>query len=141
MRIVLISLLFLVSCTTPKNLPNGAVEVKLMNSMDEFVTEFLSAVIAKDQIMVMVMMHPSYVKEQHDEFLEGRTKQFLSEFFGAEFNNIKDFEHLYSYTRGADIYAVFEVRSNHNDKSIHHYHIKFRNDSSGFKFGMVGAVG
>lgn len=141
MRNVLILFLFLFSCSTPENMPNRAVQVKLMNSMNEFVFEFIANVDDKNQLKVMEMMHPSYVQEQHDDFLEGRTNQFISEFFGTAFNKIKTFEHLYSYTVGTDIFVVFEVQSVDRIKSTHHYHIKFRNDDSGYKYGMVGAVG
>jgi len=136
-----IPFIFIISCSTAVNLPTAAVEVKLMNSMNDFVTEISQAVTNKNQSKVMEMMHPSYVTEQHDGFLEGRTNQFLSEFFGSELNQINNFKHLSSYTVGADIFVIFETVSVKKKKSTHHYHVKFRNDTSAYKYGMVGVVG
>ena len=41
------------------------------------------AVATQDKQLLMGLMDPDYVVEQHDGFLDGRTEQFLNEFFGG----------------------------------------------------------
>lgn len=47
----------------------------------QFFDDFETAVWAKNKPKIMTFFHPDYVKEQHDEMLEGRTDQFLKEYF------------------------------------------------------------
>ena len=54
---------------------------KTESSVESFTTEFEQSVLTHKPEEILKFMTNSYVKEQHDEFLEGRTKQFLNEFF------------------------------------------------------------
>lgn len=57
------------------------------------VKAFEKAVKSHDQQGIMTLMDPEYVKEQHDEFLEGRTEQFIDELFcGMVVNSDKQFK-------------------------------------------------
>lgn len=60
----------------------------------KFLREVESAVVTHDADKLMLMMELDYKRSQHDEFLEGRTVQFLDEFFGSEipFNSIESAE-------------------------------------------------
>lgn len=63
--------------TKPAKLPKKANETK-------FLMNVASLVRAHDADQLMMLMEPEYKRTQHDEFLQGRTDQFLTEFFGGQ---------------------------------------------------------
>ncbi len=77
-----------------------------------FLREVESAIKTHDADKLMSYMEPGYKRSQHDEFLEGRTVQFLNEFLWCEgliFNEIID-AHLIRYTQTKDDKNQYEVR-------------------------------
>jgi hypothetical protein len=73
----------------------------------EFLNHFEQAVLTGNVSKLMALMAPSYVREQHDQILEGRTEQFILEFFGGYFIDDKkvDGSRYYCY-RLSQITAV-----------------------------------
>src|SRR5687767_11288545 len=68
------------------------------------------AVRAHDADQLMTYMEPGYKRSQHDEFLEGRTLQFLTEFFCANvpFNQISE-ARLISYSKSKESKNQYDV--------------------------------
>jgi len=67
-------------------------KIKEKAAETKFLRQVESAVKVHDADQLMKFMEPSYKRTQHDEFLEGRTVQFLNEFFCSVviFNEITD---------------------------------------------------
>lgn len=77
-----------------------------------FLKEVESAIKTHDADKLMSYMEPGYKRTQHDEFLEGRTVQFLNEFLWCEgliFNEIIDAQ-LISYKQTEGDKNEYEVR-------------------------------
>jgi hypothetical protein len=77
-----------------------------------FLREVESAIKTHDADKLMSYMEPNYKRSQHDEFLEGRTVQFLNEFLWCEgllFNEIIDAQ-LIRYTQTEGDKNQYEVR-------------------------------
>ena len=68
------------------------------------------AVRAHDADQLMMYMEPGYKRSQHDEFLEGRTLQFLTEFFCSTipFNEINT-ARLLNYSKSKSDKNQYEV--------------------------------
>src|SRR6478735_5059835 len=78
-KIHLISILFiLASCAVEKS---SSTKPQDGETIDAFVSSFEKATLSHDANQIMLFMENGYVKEQHDQFLEGRTEQFLNEFY------------------------------------------------------------
>lgn len=86
--------------------------VKLKEKSDEviFLRKVEQAVRAHDADQLMVYMEPGYKRSQHDEFLEGRTLQFLTEFFcpAIPFDQITTVR-LISYTSSKEDKNQYDV--------------------------------
>ncbi|MBK9591175.1 MAG: hypothetical protein IPO32_06630 [Crocinitomicaceae bacterium] len=77
-----------------------------------FLREVESAIKTHDADKLMSYMEHNYKRSQHDEFLAGRTIQFLNEFLWCEgliFNEIIDAQ-LIRYTQMKDDKNQYEVR-------------------------------
>jgi hypothetical protein len=53
----------------------------------DYTNHFEAAVLQHDQEAIMALLDPDYVKEQHNEFLNGMTEQFLKELFSGAFTD------------------------------------------------------
>lgn len=77
-QLLLLCIVFiLASCATEKSSSTKAQD----GTIEQFVSSFEKATLSHDSREIMLFMENGYVKEQHDQFLEGRTEQFLNEFF------------------------------------------------------------
>lgn len=74
---LLISFLTFAQDEKPMKLKEKSAEVIFLRKVE-------LAVRAHDADQLMSYMQPDYKRSQHDEFLEGRTLQFLTEFFCSE---------------------------------------------------------
>jgi len=93
-----------------------------------FLRKVESAVRTHDADLLLTFMLPDYKRTQHDEFLEGRTLQFLSEFFWCpekSFDQISDVS-LVSYKLQAGSKTDYEVV----------FHLKHVNTECDCSFGM-----
>lgn len=78
-KIHLLFILFiLASCSIEKS---SSTKPQDGGTIEQFVSDFEKATLSRDANQIMLFMENGYVKEQHDQFLEGRTDQFLNEFF------------------------------------------------------------
>lgn len=107
-----------------------------------FLKKVEDAVKAHDADAILFMMEPEYKRMQHDEFLAGRTLQFLTEFFcyTIPFNDIT-FAQLISYksTETPGEYAVrMQIKSMSATCYSDFYMIK--NENTG-EFSLYGAMG
>lgn len=101
--LVMLSTCALVACTgktTTDNNSSEAVETEVevvevespFNTMSEdqmtkVGNEFLTAVVNGDLQKALTYFSRNYVAEEHDQFLNGRTSQFITEFFAMEYTN------------------------------------------------------
>lgn len=127
--------------------PAGLYNMELQN----YLKTLEQTVLAHDLKGMMELMDADYVKEQHDQNLEGRTQQFIDELFCG--NKTDDGQYLcipfsditaLSYTAIVDLddgYKVFyEVRSaNHKIALDWWITAKIRNGK--VVFGIYGAMG
>lgn len=79
-----------VSLTESKTEPKTALQLKREKQI-QLLHAFKQAVIAKDQAKIMSMLRPSYVKNQHDDFLKGDTETFIGGLFCGNTKNTVDF--------------------------------------------------
>ncbi|MCB9223325.1 MAG: hypothetical protein R2780_09515 [Crocinitomicaceae bacterium] len=131
---------FITSCA-PLLLHSDAVYMKPDPVMINYFNEFEQATETHNWDKVMQMIHPNYVKEQHDNFLEGRTDQFLNEFFGMPRDEIKRLDFIVSYFWLNNQWVDFWVVKSDGTKNRASWSILDRKDDSGYKIGLVGAVG
>jgi hypothetical protein len=73
--------LFLFSCATTTKLNTAGTKYKIPKDLDLFLNEFENTVKTHNQSKVLNFMDPDYIREQLDDFLDGRAEQFLNEFF------------------------------------------------------------
>ncbi|MGE3802480.1 MAG: hypothetical protein AB7H80_15795 [Candidatus Kapaibacterium sp.] len=108
-----------------------------------------------DKKLLMKLMDPKYVREQHDQFLEGRTDQFLNEFFSGEnvetgeFVNlqVEDLHRVEEITvtevEGEGVYevvAILQIKSGIQVRSNWRL-VVMKLSSNQFRAGFIGAVG
>lgn len=124
----------------------------IQSKIDRFLESFESAVESHDSDQIMSHMDPDYVKEQHDNFLGGRTDQFINEFFGGYKKNTKEFKTVpYREIKklkllnlvhdGDNFYTVSYLVKAKGLKVTCEWSVKIRFNGGNTAFGMVGAVG
>ncbi len=80
-RSLLLSLLLSAGCSRA-DIPT-LIAPDSRTAVDRLVTALRGGVAMQDRDRLMALMDPEYVQEQHDRLLEGRTDQFLNEFFAG----------------------------------------------------------
>ena len=79
--------LFANSCTTSKQAAtsqdNGITNATVEEQYKSFCQSFIDCIMSGELEKALAYFDPGYVKMQHDDFLEGRTSQFLSEFLAG----------------------------------------------------------
>jgi hypothetical protein len=136
-----LSFLFFISCAQSKIEQKEAKYIKPDDELKVYLDDFEEAVEDHDWNKVMGLIHPDYVKEQHDEFLDGRTDQFLKEFFNASRNRIKKVDFIVCYKWRNVLWTDFWVIQEDGIKNKVMWSLKSREDDSAYKYGLVGAVG
>lgn len=120
-------------------------QAKLKEKADEtiFLRRVESAIILHDADLLMSMMEKDYRRSQHDEFLEGRTMQFLNEFFGAEieFTDITRATLInYQLQKGSKTdYEVYFKLNSATAEVVSQFFM--RKNTSTNTFALYGAVG
>lgn len=115
---LLIILMVQVSCSTRKI---------TSTPQNDFVKSFEKAVLSHSSEAILNHMTLSYVKEQHNEFLQGRTQQFLNEFFcgNLETNKTK-FICVKDYTKIKSIETISITQK--QDSYIYKFKILYDNE-------------
>lgn len=109
-----------------------------------FLKKVEAALITHDADVMMTYIEPEYKRMQHDEFLAGRTLQFLTELFwceGVRFNEITNAQ-LMRYAAQPDDKNKYEIRFMLQSNAVTCYCIVYmqRNSETGV-FGLYGAMG
>lgn len=160
----LLSLLFifvLVACSPKLHLLDSPI-LSENKDLDKFLFSFEKAVLAHDKQGCMSFMSPRYVHEQHDQFLEGRTDQFLREFFSGtveagiqvegeekvnnyrsiNFNEIKNIELILITSNDALKEVVYRITTNKDMViSCTCFVEDIQEKDAKYPYGIFGAVG
>ena len=143
---------FIFSCTSVQKINSSGEKYKISKELNQFLVDFESAVEDQKRTELLNLMDPDYKKEQHDEMLEGRTDQFLNEFFAGRQTNGKGFKVLNfeSVTSldfsginktNEDTFDVFYIVKTSEYQINCRWQIKLRIIKEKNVFGMVGASG
>lgn len=161
---ILVVSFFLNSCKSKSGVP-AAIEVTntdtikekytlvepVYTDLESFLKGFEAAVMSKDPGRILPYMDKDYLREQHDSLLQGRTYQFLNEFFSGNslekqtFINV-DYKKINAITRNetnfttgyyAISYSVFVDKNTIKCTWI----IMTKLDNGKPVFGLYGAVG
>ena len=151
MKYLVFSLLFL-GLLSFESAPETTAPSNIQSKIAVFLDEFEAAVESHNTERIMACMDPDYVKEQHDEFLGGRTDQFINEFFGGYKKNTKSFKTVpYRDIKklklldlvhdGDNFYTAKYLVKAKGVKVLCEWSVKIRFNGGKTAFGMVGAVG
>lgn len=126
---------------------------KTETPVEGFATEFEQSVLTHKPEEILKFMTNVYVKEQHDEFLEGRTKQFLNEFFcgkteenPSKFKCVNDISQIKEIVRVSitptayGLQYVFKIKYNNEWIRVEHTISKSPSKHNP-QMGLVGASG
>lgn len=123
------------------DLPEEAEQLKCSKPIKTYVKAFTKAVNDHDQKAIMRLLHPEYVAQQHDDFLEGRTMQFISELLMTPLEKVKKIKFC-AYYKWRDMFWVqFRLKTTEKEIKIRQWGIDGREDDSSFQYGIWGAVG
>ncbi|MBK8807829.1 MAG: hypothetical protein IPO21_14745 [Bacteroidales bacterium] len=89
---LLLFILSVLGCSSTKNSTTVKQDSDVTSEVKIYLAEFEKAVVSHDATKIMQLMDKNYVKEQHDDFLKGRTTQFLNEFFCGNIVNSNSFK-------------------------------------------------
>ena len=112
-----------------------------------FLEQFVAAVNKHSQVEVLQFMDATYLEAQHNQFLEGRTEQFLNEFFsgksqGGEYFDVRFMEiSAFKIERCKQVDADWRIYANLSYKGRKlTCQWTLRNQETG-GLGFVGAMG
>jgi len=130
---------------------NKTSETAIPKALQQFLFDFEKAVKDQNTEKILSLMDKEYLTEQHDNFLEGRTSQFLNEFFCGELTNGRGFKCLkfnelknaskISIIQNLDSYVVMYEVSDAKDSIIASWTISVREIKGKIVYGFVGAMG
>jgi len=151
-KFVLIStVFFLFSCASTYKVGSEGENYKIPKELSVFLSSFEQSVTSHNSVNILLHMDKAYKKEQHDDMLEGRTEQFLNEFFSGsnvngsgfvsvKFNSIKSihFVSIQKNETGYTVYYTVETKDAIVDCS---WEISVKITETETVYGLVGAVG
>lgn len=122
--------------------PNESLE------LSKYLNELQKSILSHDQRQLMSFIDPLYIKDQHDEFLEGRTRQFLNELFygntvdgkefvGISFHSIKKIKIIHTVKERENGFRVYFLISNNHYTIVTDKYII----NSGNRYWLIGNVG
>ncbi len=145
------ALFFLFSCFATYKIGSEGEKYKIPKNLSVFLSSFEQSVTSHNQNKVLLYMDKAYKKEQHDEMLEGRTEQFLNEFFSGtnvdgsgfvlvKFSSIKGiyFTSIQQTETGYTVYYTVKTNAVTVDCN---WEISVTETEDGTVYGLVGAVG
>lgn len=144
--IVLVSPAFSSLKTGPNSVDNP------LATAQEFLGQFEEAVLKHDLKGVLSFFDEAYRKEQHDQFLQGNTEQFVKDFFCGNTLKTETFSCLslneiikmkrVSLALIDENECAFRYKLKAQDRIVILYAAMFRRTYNGvLKWGIVGAVG
>ena len=147
-----ITVLLIFSCTSVQKLNSSGDKYKVSKELNQFLLNFESAAENHKKTVLLSLMDRIYKKEQHDEMSEGRTGQFLNEFFAGRQTNengfkVLNFEAITSLDFASinktdeDTFDVIYIVKTTEYQIKCHWQIKLRIIKGKNVFGMVGASG
>jgi hypothetical protein len=145
-------LLFFISCSVTSKVNNTGEKFKIPKDLNQFLSDFEYAVITNNQSQVLNFMDPDYIKEQLDDFLQGRTEQFLNEFFCGmktdgsgfecpEFDNITNFEFVNIEKTDENMYRVVYLIITDDTRIECDWGLMIIPSGVVYRYGLVGASG
>lgn len=140
--------ILLLGCSTTKKL---GLNKEQYNQLNIFLTKFEEAVIQHNKTKVIACMDKDYVYEQHDIFLNGKTHQFLNEFFCGytienkkfkclEFETITTVKRKVIATENNNLQVYYKITSN-NFTINTNWMVKVVKEANVVHYSLVGAVG
>ncbi len=150
-NILILGILLLVSCSTTYKIGSEGEKYKLPKDLVVFLNSFEQSVTSHNVGKLMLIMGKNYKKEQHDDMLEGRTAQFINEFFGGTDVNTGGFKnpkfkditsiHFTSIQKSESSYTVYYLISTKKFQIYCRWNISVKKRENGMIYGLVGAVG
>jgi hypothetical protein len=145
-------ILLLGACSTTTKVNQAGEKYKIPKDMQLFLTDFENAVRSHNQMMVLNFMDPDYIKEQLNNFLQGRTEQFLNEFFCGmktddsgfgcpEFENILSFEFESIEQTDESMYRIVYIVKTKDTEIRCDWGLMLIPSGVVYRYGLVGAVG
>ncbi len=151
-KILFVSVLFfLFSCSVTYKTGSEGEKYKIPKGLSEFLASFEKSVTLHDENKVLSHMDKGYKKEQHNDMLEGRTEQFLNEFFsgtnvdGNGFVSIKFKSiigiYFVSIQQNDNSYTVYYTLKTKTASVDCNWEISVTKTDAGTVYGLIGAVG
>ncbi len=145
-------ILFFSACSTTVKVNQSGEKYKIPKDMVQFLSDFEIAVRSHNQMMVLNFMDPDYIKEQLNNFLQGRTEQFLNEFFCGmktddsgfecpEFENIRSFEFESIEQTDDTMYRIVYIVTTDDSEIRCDWGLMRIPTGVVYRYGLVGAVG
>ena len=149
---LLISVLFfLFSCATTYKTGSEGEKYKIPKDLSAFLSSFEKSVASHNIDKTLSCMDKQYKKEQLDGMLEGKSDQFLNEFFsgsnvdGSGFVSVKFksitgiyFAGIQQSDNGYTVYYTVETK---DAKADCNWDISVTKSESGTVYGLIGAFG
>jgi len=151
-KILFISVLFfLFSCASVYKIGSEGEKYKIPKKLSVFLNSFEKSVLLHNTDKLLSHMDKEYKKEQLDGMLEGRTEQFLNEFFSGTNVDGSGFVNL-TYSSITGIYFT-SIQQNEGSYTVYYsveiknrrvdcdWEISITKDGDNTVYGLVGAVG
>ncbi|NOZ34414.1 MAG: hypothetical protein GXO80_03840 [Chlorobi bacterium] len=149
--ILFLGIWLFVSCSTTYKIGSEGEKYKLPKDLVVFLNSFEQSVASHNVDKLMLLMDKNYKKEQHDDMLEGKTAQFINEFFGGtdvngsgyknpKFKNITSI-HFTSIQEIENGYTVYYFITTKEYRIDCRWDISVNKTKNGTIYGLIGAVG
>ena len=149
---LILSIILISSCSSIQKINSSGEKFKISRELNQFLLDFETTAKSHSKNGMLNLMDKEYKQEQHDEMLEGRTVQFLNEFFAGRQTNDKGFKVLDFETvttldfisinqTDEDTFEVFYIVKTPEYQINCHWQIKLRSINGKKVFGLVGASG
>ncbi len=151
-NVLFFAVIFLIfSCSTTYKTGSEGEKYKIPKDLSSFLHSFEKSVTLNDSAEILSHIDKNYIKEQLENMLEGRTEQFLNEFFSGnnvdgsgfvsvKYNTIKGiyFSSLQKNESGYTVYYIIETKDAKVECTWEISEIK---TTHGTIYGLIGAVG
>ena len=124
---------------------------KIPKGLKEFLIRFEKASVEHNKKLVLELMDPNYIEEQHNEMLGGRTDQFLNELFCGNQTNGKGFKcpgfenitklKLIGVKNNTESYTVYYIITTGEFEIKRDWEVTKQVSKFGIIYGIYGACG
>ncbi|MCF6366360.1 MAG: hypothetical protein L3J35_09170 [Bacteroidales bacterium] len=140
------------SCSSVQKVGIKGEKYKISKELNQFLLDFESAARNHKKGAMLNLLDKDYKKEQHDEMLEGRTNQFLNEFFAGYLISESKFKSPgFESIISLNFVSIKQIDENSFDVSyiikskdfelVREWEIIIRNVNGKQVYGLVGAFG